>query len=112
MLCFLTVLRGCLSVSRCFSFSCSLERGQNHCQITIAHHFNRLADLSEQECVFVLRDGVRERESYHHMASTKQTRRVTRRRSDTLLHILETLPGAVFVVDDADTIVYANASAQ
>ncbi|GHO60828.1 hypothetical protein KSB_93030 [Ktedonobacter robiniae] len=31
---------------------------------------------------------------------------------DTLLSTLETLPGALFVVDDATTIVYANASAQ
>lgn len=32
--------------------------------------------------------------------------------SETLLTILETLPGALFIVDDAATIVYANASAQ
>ena len=31
---------------------------------------------------------------------------------ETLIHILETLPGALFFIDDAGTIVYANASAQ
>src|SRR5258708_26137244 len=56
--------------------------------------------------------GVRERESYQTMAHAKQTRRVTPASSKTLMNILETLPGALFVVDDADAIVYANASAQ
>ncbi|HEX6480538.1 MAG TPA: PAS domain-containing sensor histidine kinase [Ktedonobacteraceae bacterium] len=46
------------------------------------------------------------------MSTTKPTRRVTPASSETLLHILETLPDALFVVDDADTIVYVNASAQ
>ena len=46
------------------------------------------------------------------MLKTKQTKRVTRRRRDTLLTMLETLPGAFFVLDHTDTIVYANASAQ
>jgi PAS domain S-box-containing protein len=45
------------------------------------------------------------------MSHTKQTRRVTPASSETLLTILETLPGALFVVDYAATIVYANASA-
>lgn len=46
-------------------------------------------------------------------ASLRQAaRRVIRRRNDTLLTILEALPGALFVVDDAATIVYANASVQ
>ena len=67
---------------------------------------------SEQECVFVLRDGVRERDSYRNMSNTKQTKRVTPASRETLLLILETLPGALFVIDDAETIVYANASAQ
>src|SRR5258708_17007129 len=46
------------------------------------------------------------------MSNAKQTRRVTPASSETLLTILETLPGALFVVDDTETIVYANASAQ
>jgi len=46
------------------------------------------------------------------MSTTKQTKRVTPVSRETLLSILETLPGALFVVDDAETIVYANASAQ
>ena len=45
------------------------------------------------------------------MSQTKRTRRVTPASSETLLTILETLPGALFVVDDAATIVYVNASA-
>ena len=47
------------------------------------------------------------------MANRKQTERVIRAsRKKTLITILETLPGALFVIDDAGTIVYANASAQ
>ncbi|EFH85118.1 PAS domain S-box protein [Ktedonobacter racemifer] len=46
------------------------------------------------------------------MSDTPQIRRLTPASSETLLTILETLPGALFVVDDAATIVYANASAQ
>src|SRR5258707_13362191 len=46
------------------------------------------------------------------MSHAKPTSRVTPASSETLLHILETLPDALFFVDDADTIVYANASAQ
>ena len=46
------------------------------------------------------------------MSNTKQTWRVTPASSDTLLLMLEALPGALFVVDDAAAIVYANASAQ
>src|SRR5258708_1021362 len=46
------------------------------------------------------------------MSTTKQTKRVTPGSSETLLGILETLPGAFFVVDDAAAIVYANAPAQ
>ncbi len=46
------------------------------------------------------------------MSHTKQTRRVTPASSETLLTLLETLPSALFVVDDAATIVSANASAQ
>src|SRR5258706_3939353 len=46
------------------------------------------------------------------MSNAKQTKRVTPASSETLLTMLETLPGALFVVDDAETIVYANASAQ
>src|SRR5258708_3874754 len=46
------------------------------------------------------------------MSHAKPTSRVTPASSETLLHILETLPDALFVVDNADTIVYANARAQ
>ncbi|EFH88104.1 PAS domain S-box protein [Ktedonobacter racemifer] len=46
------------------------------------------------------------------MSNAKQTKRVTPGSRETLLHMLETLPDAVFVVDDTETIVYANASAQ
>src|SRR5258708_16008657 len=46
------------------------------------------------------------------MSNAKQTKRVTLPSCETLLHILETLPDALFVVDDAGMIVYANASAQ
>ena len=56
--------------------------------------------------------GVHERDSYRTMSHTKQTSRITPASSETLVRILETLPDALFVVDDADTIVYANASAQ
>src|SRR5258706_6416804 len=56
--------------------------------------------------------GVRERESYRTMSHSKQTSRVTPASSETLIRMLETLPDALFVVDDADTIVYANARAQ
>src|SRR5258708_39126356 len=42
---------------------------------------------------------------YHRMSNAKQTRRVTPGSR-------ETLPDALFVVDDTETIVYANASAQ
>ena len=56
--------------------------------------------------------GPRERDSYRSMSNAKQTRRLPRASRETLLTVLETLPGALFVVDDVDTIMYANASAQ
>src|ERR1700704_94178 len=46
------------------------------------------------------------------MANRKQTERVIRASRKTLITMLETLPGALFFIDDAGTIVYANASAQ
>ena len=46
------------------------------------------------------------------MSNTKQTKCIIPASCEKLLTILETLPGALFVVDDAATIVYANASAQ
>ena len=46
------------------------------------------------------------------MFHAKPTSRLTPASSETLLHMLEMLPDALFVVDDADTIVYANARAQ
>ena len=68
--------------------------------------------MSEQGSIFVTRDGICERDSYRTMSNAKQTRRLARASSETLITMLETLPGALFVVDDAQTIVYANASAQ
>ncbi|EFH90518.1 PAS domain S-box protein [Ktedonobacter racemifer] len=46
------------------------------------------------------------------MSNRKQTKCLMPVSHETLLTILETLPGALFVLDEADTIVYANASAQ
>ncbi|GHO42050.1 PAS domain S-box protein [Ktedonospora formicarum] len=46
------------------------------------------------------------------MLHLSQIKRLTRGRYETLLTILETLPEALFVLDDASTIIYANASAQ
>src|SRR5437899_5105693 len=46
------------------------------------------------------------------MSNTPQIRRLTPALSETLFTLLETLPGALFLIDDAATIVYANASAQ
>ncbi|HEX7733467.1 MAG TPA: PAS domain S-box protein [Ktedonobacteraceae bacterium] len=46
------------------------------------------------------------------MSNTKRTERVTPASRDTLLTMLETLPGAFFFLDDTDTIVYANRCAQ
>src|SRR5260370_4867 len=66
----------------------------------------------EQEHIFATRDGTCEREGYLSMSNAKQAKRVTAASRETLITILETLPGALLVVDDADTIVYANASAQ
>src|SRR5260221_67731 len=68
--------------------------------------------MSEQGSIFVTRDGICERDSYRTMSNAKQTRRLARASSETLITMLETLPGALFFVDDAQTIVYANASAQ
>src|SRR5260221_7416859 len=68
--------------------------------------------MSEQGSIFVTRDGICERENYHSMSNAKQTRHLARALRETLITMLETLPGALFVLDDAETIVYANASAQ
>ncbi|GHO60358.1 PAS domain-containing protein [Ktedonobacter robiniae] len=46
------------------------------------------------------------------MSNTPQIRRLTPALSETLFTLLETLPGALFLIDDAATIVYANVSAQ
>lgn len=46
------------------------------------------------------------------MSNTVQARRLTPASCETLVTILETLPGALFVIDDAATIIYANANAQ
>src|SRR5260221_2194714 len=68
--------------------------------------------MSEQGSIFVTRDGICERDCYRSMSNAKQTRRLPRALRETLITILETPPGALFVVDDAGMIVYANASAQ
>src|ERR1700694_5528156 len=68
--------------------------------------------MSEQGSIIVTRDGICERDSYRSMSNAKQTRRLARASRETLITMLETLPGALFVVDDAQTIIYANASAQ
>jgi PAS domain S-box-containing protein len=46
------------------------------------------------------------------MPDTPQTKRLTPASSETLFTLLETLPDALFLIDDAATITYANASAQ
>ncbi len=56
--------------------------------------------------------GIREREIDRIMLKTRQLERLTPESHETLRTILETLPGALFVLDDASTIIYANASAQ
>src|SRR5579875_975936 len=56
--------------------------------------------------------GVCERDSYRTMSTTKQTCCVAYASYEALIHMLETLPDALFVVDDSDTIIYANARAQ
>ena len=53
-----------------------------------------------------------ERDSYCNMSNTKQTTCVIPASCEAFLALLETLPGALFVIDDAATIVYANVSAQ
>src|SRR5258708_9353981 len=68
--------------------------------------------MSEQGSIFVTRDGICERDCYRSMSNAKQTRHLARALRETLITMLETLPGALFVVDDAETIVYDNASAQ
>ena len=60
MLCFLSVLFGCLSVSRGCSFSCFFETWygspvQLACFSKIFHHFTR---LTFGQSIFVSRDGV------------------------------------------------------
>src|SRR5437879_2482144 len=68
--------------------------------------------MSKQGSIFVTRDGICERDSYRSMSNAKQTRRVPLASSETLINMLETLPDALFLVDDSETIVYVNASAQ
>jgi len=46
------------------------------------------------------------------MSDSTQNRRLTPASSETLFTLLETLPGALFIIDDAATIIYANVSAQ
>src|SRR5258707_15448797 len=68
--------------------------------------------MSEQGSIFVTRDGICERDNYHSMSNAKQTRRLPRALREMLITMLETLPGALFVGDDAGMIIYANARAQ
>jgi len=56
--------------------------------------------------------GLCEMECYPHMSDARQSRHVAFASRGTLLQILETLPGPLFVVDDAATIVYMNTYAQ
>ncbi len=67
--------------------------------------------LLEQGSIFVPKDGPRERNIERSMSSAKYTEPVTRASCETLISILETLPGALFFIDDSGTIVSANASA-
>jgi PAS domain-containing protein len=46
------------------------------------------------------------------MSNAKQTECDTLEPRETLITMIETLSGAVFFIDDAETIVYANGSAQ
>jgi sensor histidine kinase regulating citrate/malate metabolism len=68
--------------------------------------------MSEQGSIFVTRDGICERDSYRSMSNAKYTEPITRASRKTLMSMLETLPDALFLVDDSETIVYVNASAQ
>src|SRR5260370_41994810 len=72
------------------------------CSSKIAHHFTILLVRQSRYASSLPGMGTRERERYHRMSNAKQTRRVTPASSETLLHILETLPGALLVVDDTE----------
>src|SRR5258708_7449186 len=81
------------------------------CSSHISHHFILCLDVRAGK--HLRHQGwVCERENYHSMSNAKQTRHLARALRETLITMLETLPGALFVLDDAETIVYANASAQ
>src|ERR1700730_10523898 len=82
------------------------------CSSHIYHIISFYVLMSEQGSIFVTRDGICERDNYHSMSNAKQTGRLARASRETLITMLETLPGALFVVDDAQTIIYANARAQ
>ena len=56
--------------------------------------------------------GIRERENYDRMSNAKQTQGDTLASREALITMIETLPGALFFIDDTNTIVYANARAQ
>lgn len=56
--------------------------------------------------------GIRAGENNRSMSNTRPLKRVTSASSERLLTLLETLPGALFVIDDDATIVYVNARAQ
>lgn len=57
-------------------------------------------------------DGVCERESYRTMSKIEQSRQFTPVSNEALLTLLETLPSALFIIDDTGTIIYSNACAQ
>ncbi|EFH88036.1 PAS/PAC sensor signal transduction histidine kinase [Ktedonobacter racemifer DSM 44963] len=79
----------------------------------LSHHFKRLLEVRAGTHLRSQGWGhTCERDIYRTMSDTKQIRRLTPSSSETLITLLETLPGALFIIDDAATIVYANVSAQ
>jgi len=78
----------------------------------IPHHFTRLLDERAGNASSPPGMGTRERESYHRMSTAKQTECDTLASRETLITMIEALPGALFFIDDTQTIVYANARAQ
>jgi PAS domain S-box-containing protein len=83
------------------------------CGLLISRRYHIMArDFLRQVRIFATRDGTSEREIARTMSNTTQTKRPIPASGETLLHMLETLPGALFIIDDTTTIIYVNASAQ
>src|SRR5215469_8521439 len=78
----------------------------------IPHHCTRLLEIRAKNASSPAGVGISERENYDRMSNAKQTGCDTLESRETLLTMLETLSGALFFIDDTDTIVYANARAQ